>query len=240
MIASIYNTTNPAGFDLKIQDVQVQLACLNCIEAIFGVARVQLDLQDDSETEDTYLIPDMGKKGTTKHERWYPQGRKGNSDIDLTIDDTYSSKIFFLVKDPISTSPAQDKWDWAGGNNEIKQPFSLLLHCNLSKIINANLQISNYEQIKLSVLYALSQCPKIIVNSLSENIESFWKEFSMTEAISGFGRHPFYCLRIEADAYYYAFPNNGSNIDYDPSINFNRSLLNTITPNSDAGYANVN
>ncbi len=237
MVASVYNETSPAGFDLQVSYIQNSLAKLTFIEAIFGVARLQCELRQDEITQDTYLIPDMGKKGTLKHERYYPQGRKLNSSVDLTIDDTYTSRIFFLAKDPISLNPNEDRYDWADQNPEIKQPFSILCHFNLQKIFNLNLGISNYEQLKLAVIYALNQVPKIILNSAEENIDNFWKEFSMTPEINGFGMYPFCCLRIDADAYYFAYPNNGE-IQFDPSTLYNSNT--SITPNSNNGYATVN
>lgn len=234
---AIYTTPNPAGFDLKLLEVQTQLASLNFMEAVFGQAHIQCELKLDSITEDKVFLPDLGKKGTLKHERWYPQGTKLGGNVDLTFSDSYASRIFFLAKDPISTSPTQDKWDWTSPNPEIKQPFSLILHCNIDKLNKLNLSVFDNEKVKLSILYALSQCPKIIVNSMSENIDNVWKEFSMSSEINGFDQPPFYALRVEADAYYYAFAMNGG-VAYDPSINYSPET--TQQPNQDAGYANVN
>ena len=234
---NIYNETNPAGFDLVIAGIQAQIACLNFADQIFGVAHVENELRSNQTTEDTAFIQDMGKKGTMKHERWFPQARQNGSDADLTIGDEYISRCFFLVKDPISTSPREDSYDWGSQNPEIKQPFSLLFHCSMSKINNAIPSLTNYEQVKLSLLYALSKCPMLLVNSMVENIENFWKEFSITEEISGFGKYPFYCLRIECEIPYFAFPMNGRQEEYDPSVNYNE-----ITPetNTTPDYVNVN
>jgi hypothetical protein len=161
----------------------------------------------------------------------------GGSDVDLTIDDSYTSRVFFLAKDPISTSPSQDKYDPTERNPEIKQPFSILLHCNLQKIFNLGIGLTNQEQVKLSFLYALNKNLKVIVSGMSENIDNFWKEFSITPEINGFGRYPFYTLRIEADCYFYAFPNNGSNVGFNPKQFYTKK---SIIPNSVAGYGNVN
>lgn len=237
MTPAIYNTPNPAGFDLKVLDFQNQLANLNFIEGIFGVAKVQLELRTNSQTEDTYLLQDMGKKGTTKHERWYPQAQKLGGLVDLSIDDSYSSRLFFLVKDPISTSPKEDEWNWGDANVELKQPFSIIFHCDMRKIANLGLGLDSTEKVKLSILYALSQCPKLTVESQSENMENVWKEFTLTPEINGFAIYPFYALRLDCYTFYYAFPNNGSLIDYDPSVNFTPQ---TSIPNSNVGYANVN
>ena len=235
---AIYNSDNPAGFDLQVLRIQQKLASLNFMEYIFGVAHVQVALSQDNITQDNYLIPDMGKKGVMKHERWYPQGKKRGEDIDLSFDDSYASRVFFMVKDPISASPSQSQYSWGDQSPEIRQPFSLICHFNIDKITNMNLDINSREQVKLSIIYALSQAPKIILNNMSENINNVFKEFSITPDVNGVTRDPYYCLRLECDAYYYALPMNGGTEEYQPSINYDSSI--NITPNTDAGTANVN
>lgn len=209
MTSKVYNENNPVGFDFEVYQIQNQLAQLNLLEAIFGVCHLQVEYRDNLTTEDKYLLQDMGKKGTSKHERWFPQGRANGSNIDLSIKDSYSSRVFFLAKDQIDTNPSEDEWGWPEGNPEIRQQFSIIIHCSLQKIQYLNIGITTQEQFKLQILRSLNQIPLLIVKGMSENITNVWKEFTMTPEINGFGLYPYYVLRLECEIPYYPLGING-------------------------------
>ena len=236
MTAAIYNEINPAGFDLQVAEIQSWLGKLSFIEAIFGVAKEQYELRRDNTTNDTFLNEDfLGRK---KWERYYPQGRKLGGDVDLSPDDTYTSRIFFLVKDNIKTNTNKDDWDWTEANIELCQPFSIIVQCNIDKVKIVEPTVDSSEKVKLGILYALNNCSFLKVISMSENLENVWKEFTLVPEINGFTRYPNYMLRLECEAWYYAFNNNGSTLGYDPSGTFDENK--NITPNSNTGYPNVN
>lgn len=210
MTSTIYSEDSPVGFDFQVLIIQNQLSLLNLIEAIYPISHLQVELRTDAVTEDNYLIPDYGKKGTMKHERWFPCT---NNKVDLTFDDSYVSRVFFIAKDNINTNPEGDQWGFPEGSPEINQKFSILLHCSLEKIKNLNIGISNQEQIKTLIISSLIKVPKLMVTSMSENITNIWKEYSMTPEINGFGLFPFYCLRLECEINYYPLGVNGSQLN---------------------------
>lgn len=217
---AIYNVLNPVGFDLEIAAVQSRLACITWMEAVFGVAHIQARKQLNPETDKNDLI-------------YFPQARKLQQDVDLTIDDSYASRCFFVVKDPINVSPDTDRQDWTTANIEIAQPFSLIFNCDLSK-----LETDNYEIVKTGVLYALNQCPKIVLGTCYEDIYNIWKGFTVTEQLLGFTKYPYYAMRVDGVLTYMAFPFNG-NGNFDPATLFDINNL-SIQPNTNPGYANTN
>ena len=215
MTSTIYNEVNPVGFDYQVLQIQQYIAALNLIQAIFPVAHVQCELRTNEVTEDTYLMPDMGKKGTMKHERWFPQSRQKGQNIDLTITDAYSSRIFFLAKDQIDPNPSQDRWDWTEQSLELKQSFAVILSFDIAKVNNLGLNFTG-EQVKLLVLGALYKVPQLICKGISENIDNVWKEFSMTQEINGFAQYPKFAIRFECEVYYYPYGVNGGNLSLLP------------------------
>lgn len=204
----IYNIANPIGFDAEVYTVQTKLARIPWLQAIFGLAHVQKRHKSEGESESMQKI---GYRGSARYEHYYPQGIKygvgatTGPDEDLSFDDAYASRIFFLSGDKIDLNPKVDGWNWVEQNVLIAQNFSLILHCNQSQ-----LQISSYEQIKTDILYALGQCPKIVATAAWENMDNVWREFTITPEINGCTRYPNYCLRIDLICTYLAFPYNGA------------------------------
>ncbi len=229
---AIYNFANPIGFDRQIAQIQAKLARITWMEAIFGRANVQWRLLSD-EMATNYLKPAEGLKGRDKYTVYYPQGRKLNSDIDLSFDDTYSSRGFFYVKDNINISPKTDNQDWTSSNIEVAQPFSFIFSCNLNK-----LEIESSEQVKSMILYELGNCPQVVLSKIYEHLDDVWNDFTVTQQMSSVTKYPFYCLRVDGICTYMAFPFNGNDY-FDPATNENPANE-SIVPNTDPGYANLN
>lgn len=229
----VFCPTNPIGFDSEILAVQMKLACITWMEAIYGIAHVEYRQKSD-QLAVNYLNPEEGLRGRDKWTVNYPQGRAKDQDVDLSFDDSYASRLFFLVKDKINISPKTDPSEWTSPNVEIAQPFSLIFHANVQK-----LEIPNYEILKLGILDALNTCPKIQINTMSENMDNVWSEFTLTQQVNGVTRYPNYCLRVDAVLTYMAFPFNG-NGQFDPLIysNFNNQF--SIVPNSGKINPNTN
>lgn len=232
-IPAIYNETNPIGIDFELLDVQRRLACITWIESIFGRSKNQSRLKTDNIAVNN-LQPDEGFRGDEKYKLYYPQGRKLDGDIDLSPDDSFASRCFFVCKDPINSSPKTDGQDWTSYNVEISQPMSLIFFGNLSK-----LELQSSEAIKNCLFYELNQCPKIVSGTCYENIENIWKEWTITQQINSFTRFPYYSIRIDFVLIYMAFPFNGRTDMLDPSTYENLDGL-EIQPNVNSGTANNN
>lgn len=198
----IYNNSKELiGFDLEVYSIQQKLAQISWLQAIFGVAHVQ---KRQLSEEESVLMTRSGLRGTARYNITYPQGSKNGIDEDLSFNDTYASRIFFLTKDDINITPKVNPWNWVDNNVDISQPFAIILHANLK-----SLQINSYEQLKLDVLYALNECPKYQGLTMYEDMSNVWKEFDITPNMNGITRHPYYCLRIDGLLNYVAFGYNG-------------------------------
>jgi hypothetical protein len=211
----IYNQIAPIGIDNEIYRIQNLFSKLPWLEACFGSARIQRRLLSEGEAT---KMESLGYRGTKKYELYYPQGIKNQVgvessiiDQDLTFDDSYASRIFFLTNDMINPNPTTDNWDWITPNIEIGQKISIILHCNLN-----SLEIDSSEQVKIDTMYILNNCQKIKGLSISESMEDVWKEFTLTPEINGCTRYPFYCLRVDFLLTYMMFPVNGENT-YQPN-----------------------
>ena len=230
---TIYNEDNPIGFAFALIEVQKKLARCTLLEYIYGVAHQQYRLRSEKQTEN-YLQPKEGSSIAEKYRIYYPQGRKLGQDIDLSFNDACASSGFFMAKDPIDVNPNKDRWDWTDTNVKIAQPFSFIFFCNLQK-----LEVATYEEVKTALLYFFNQMPTVVITSMSENLESIWKEFTTTQQIFSFARLPYYCLRLEGVLTYNAFPFNG-NSQFDPSIYDNPANEQDVQINANPGLANTN
>ena len=232
----IYNENNPTGFDREISAIQANLAGITFMEFIYGRANVQWRLLTDDMAANALHSPE-GLRGRDKYTIYYPQGRKLGQDIDLSFDDSCASRCFFYLKDPINPSPKTDAQDWTSPNVEIAQPFSFIFSCNLQKLVNSTETPISSELVKTCVFNALNYPPKIVIGKTYEKLENVWSDFTMTQAIQGLCKYPFYCLRIDAVCTYMNNPFNGNDY-FDPTTYYDISRKNTI-PNSDAGNANL-
>lgn len=211
---TIYNIPNPIGFDAEVYTIQTKLARIPWLQAIFAVAHVQRRYKSEEESTS---MKNIGFRGSLRYEHLYPQGLKyGQSskdpaDEDLSFNDNYASRIFFLSCDDIDINPKVDGWNWVEQNILIAHKFSIILHCNQN-----SLQITSREQLKTDILYALGKCPKISGIRVFEDMENVWKEFTITPEINGCTRYPNYCLRVDMVCTYLAFPYNAA-LGYYPS-----------------------
>ena len=205
---TIYKNDTLIGFDLEVYSLQVALARIDWLQAIFAVAHIQKRTKSEEESISTRS---EGRTGTKRFDAYYPQGNFNGKSFDLSFDDSYASRAFFLIKKDTDITPKTDTWNWVEDNVEIAQPFSVILHCNLQK-----LELSSQEQIKTDFLYALSNCPKVTGLSMDEDMTEVWKEFTITPEINGITRYPNYCVRFDGILTYLAFPYNGE-IKYNPS-----------------------
>jgi hypothetical protein len=200
----IYTLQEPVGFDLEVLSIQNLLAKVGWLEAAFGVAHVQKRMINADEASQS--------QGQGERQVLYPQSMKGDIDEDLTFNDNYASRVFFLTRDDIQVSPKTDVWNWVNNNVEIAQPFSLILHCNIN-----SLEVNSTEKIKLDILRQLINCPKVTGVEMFEDMKNVWREFTITNELNGLTRRPNYCLRVDAILTYLAFPYNGED-KYNPNF----------------------
>lgn len=210
----IYNADSPIGLDVEIAAIQAKIARLTFMQYIFGVANHQFDVIDDKR-------------------RYYPQGRKFDQDIDLSFDDSYASRCFFVAKDPINVNTRTDDWDWTEGNVEIAHPFAFIFHCNLQ-----SLEIDSSEAIKTAILNSLDMCPKVKMTQAFEDIGGVWNGFTITDDMKGMTRYPNYCLRVDGVVTYMNYPFNG-NSQFNPSV-YDNAANESILPNINPGLPNIN
>ncbi len=204
-VTSVNNISNPIGFDLEIDTIQSKLAELGWIEFIFGVAHVQKRTKSEEESLTSFK---EGYRGTERYNLLYPQGRKYGTlgdaiDVDLSFDDSYASRIFFIVTDKDNLNAKVDPWNWTVPSLGISKPFSLILHCNLN-----SLEQQSSERLKTDILTALNNCPKIIATEIFEDMDKVWSEFTITPELNGITRYPNYCLRVNLICNYLAKPYN--------------------------------
>lgn len=195
----ISNIPNPVGLDLEIGTLQFYLAQLGWIEKVYGIAHSQKRTKSEGESVTTER---EGLRGTARFDLYYPQGFDygsygGGIETDLSFNDSYSSRVFFLNTEDAQTNTKVDKWDTWGKGVQIEQPVALIFHCNLN-----SLQASSTEYLKNSILSALIQCPKFIGEKMFEDMQSVWKEFTITPELNGITRFPNYCLRIDGKITY--------------------------------------
>lgn len=228
---AIYNSDNPIGLDWEILRIQKWLANLNFLQAIFGLANVSFRISDDNQIENMYNRRE-GLSMEGKYRRFFPQGKKLGQDIDLSFDDTYCSKIFFLLKDPTNTNPSTDRWTFADNSVPANAPIALFFSCNLEK-----LAIQDKEKIKIAIIYALSKLPRIYVKTIEENIDNIWKEFTISQQMMSFCKPPYYNLRIEFVLQYEIIRINGDTAQYEPS---ELITLTDIAQNENVGNPNLN
>lgn len=203
----IYNENPCNGFDYQVSLIQERLALIPWLQASYGVAHIQRRYLSAEEVK--------AQRGTAKSEIVYPQGRANKTDVDLSFNDKFASRMFFLVRDSININPEQDRFEYPKDNITVSQPFSLILTASLTK-----LELTSYERLKIDTLYVLNKCPNVKGLAMHENMDNVWREFTKTKEINGMCRYPNYCLRIDADCSYNVFPNNGEKI-YDPSKTIN-------------------
>lgn len=232
----IYNLPNPAGFDLEIGIIQAKLAQITWIDTIFGRANIA-KRQITQEQAKNQLTPINGITGRELYYIYYPQGRKLDSDIDLTISDAYPNMCYFYTHDTINVNIKAEEWGYPDNVVQVQQPFSLIFWCNLIKM--GDKSDGNYlEKIKLTLLSVLSDCPRVMVGNLYEGMDNVFKDFSITNMLANYTKYPYYALRIEAKCVYPAFPENGNNA-FDPSIYIDKTRA-TTQPNINTGQPNTN
>jgi hypothetical protein len=217
----VYNQINPIGFDLEIYLIQRQLQRICWLEACFGVAHRQKRILSEGEAK---TREEQGFRGSQKYQVWYPQGFKNQIgvastiiDQDLSFDDSYASRIFFLMRET-NINPKSAPYNWTDLDVTVAQSCSLILHCNLDA-----LEVATSEQIKTDILWVLNSCSRIVGLEICESIEEVWKEFDLTIGINGVTRYPNYCLRVDMIITYPAFPENGR-AGYDPSTSICSTL----------------
>lgn len=203
--SSISNPINAFGFDLEVGTMQMYFSQLGFIEKIFGNTVIQKRVKSE---EDSLTSFNEGNRGTSRYDTWYPQGFSfgedgGSIDQDLTFDDSYASRIFFLLREDNNVNMKISNWDWTDSLIQVQQPFSIIFHCNLD-----SLEFRSSEFIKASLLAALGKCPKIVAHKTFETIENVWKEYTITPEMTGVTRYPNYCLRIDAICTYVPFDYN--------------------------------
>ncbi len=196
---------NLSGLDFEIYTIQSYLCQLPFLEQCFGLAHIQQRIKSESESITTER---EGYRGTARYVSYYPQGIDYGigglgTDVDLTFDDKYASRVFFINQDKADTNIKVDKWDWTSREVLIEQPVGLIFHCNLQ-----SLEISSSEYIKTQILQELMNCPKVVGTRIFEDMQSVWKEFTITPEMNGITRYPNYCLRIDLLITYLAFPYN--------------------------------
>jgi hypothetical protein len=220
----IYNQVSPIGFDFQVYLVQLQFSRLSWLEGCFGIAHRQKRILSEGEAK---TREEQGFRGSQKYQVWYPQGFKNQVgvtssiiDQDLSFDDSYASRIFFLMLES-NINPKADPYNPVELGISIDQKCSMILHCNLDA-----LEIPTSEQIKTDILYIFNSIYKIKGLEICESIEEVWKEFDITVGINGVTRYPNYCLRVDFILTYEAFPVNGG-VGYDPATNIStRFILN--------------
>ena len=226
----VYNIDIPVGFDIQVASMQAKLACINFVEALFGVCKVQYRIAREDEVANG-LYSDEGERGEKRYRIWYPQGRKKDMDIDLSPDDTYASRGFFLVKDPIDAQTKKDPSGFANPAVQLAQPFSFIFFCNLDM-----LELTSSEIIKNVILQAFNTMPKVNVVKIFENIDNVWNEFTINAQISNFTRYPFYTIRLDCICTYDALPVNNIGTFNPMDYITNRVVI----PNVEIGNANLN
>lgn len=225
---SVYNIGNPAGFDLEIGHMQALLAKLTFMDTIFGRAMIQERLLSTTEAQSA-LNPAAGLKGRDLYRRRWPQGRKFDQDIDLTIASVYKSMAYFYVTDPIVSSPKKD-WTVYEGQIRTAQPFSFVFYADLQK-----LNCPTGEILKIAILKQLNQMNNLIVGNLYESYDMVLKDFTITDNLREYTKFPNYALRIEAVSTFPIFPENNNGV-FDPETLIDSSRESISPP----GQPNIN
>ena len=231
----IYNTPNPAGIDAEIGKLQAQLASVTFIDTMFGRVNIQRRQLTDDEVKNR-LTQTAGIRGRDLYFVYYPQGKKLGQDIDLSFSDDYPSCLYFYLRDPVNVNPASDTWDFAEKQVMVAQPLSVIFWCDMTKLNPGS--TDNYsEQLKITLLSAFNNCPRIVVQSVSENGENVLRDFSITQKNTNFTRYPYCAFRFDMVLTYPAFPENG-NAAFNPAQYSDASRQSTL-PNTNPGNANL-
>lgn len=227
----IYNTLNPAGIDSEIGKLQAQLARITWLDTIYGRVNIQRRQLNDEEVKNR-ITQTAGIKGRDLYFVYYPQGKKLGQDIDLSFSDDYPSCLYFYLRDPVTTPG----WDFTEQQIQVAQPLSVVFWCDMTKLNPGS--TDNYsEQLKITLLSIFNDCPRIVVQSVSENGENVLRDFSVTQKNTTFTRYPYCVYRFDMILTYPALPENG-NAAFDPAQYYDPARQYT-SPNTNPGNANL-
>lgn len=168
--------TAPLGVDKVIQDLQIQLSDISWLEYSFGRAFIGRDNQQAGRDSN------------------YPMVYSGEAQYyDASPNDNIISQSFFVIDGDYNFNNYL-----INEQNLFTVPVSLVIWGDLSKISNVD---EHYGQVLLQqVLKVINENNEFLVQSITDNEEDVFKEFTVRLDQSSLFYYPYFCYRIKMEA----------------------------------------